>query len=172
MKGLIRRPESGPGLRAWVQSAFFLGDHQRVHLGMESGELVSTLVSATLRPGSKPSSASRLVLAKFRLSASEFTLAALRGELGRPKFDRYPNQADRMTFVEMIEQRADRVVVAPEHLRQGARCPDPNDAPSLALALACDAHCLISSDADLLGMHPFMGIEVLTPGALVARFER
>lgn len=132
----------------------------------------STLVSAALRPGSKPSVALRLVLAKFRLSASEFTLAELRGVFGRPKFDRYLNPADRMTFVEMIEQRADRVEVAPEHLRQAARCPDPNDAPFLALALACDAHCLISSDADLLGMHPFMGIEVLTPGAFVARFER
>jgi putative PIN family toxin of toxin-antitoxin system len=132
----------------------------------------STLVSAALRPGSKPSLALRLVLARFRLAASEFTLAELRGVLGRPKFDRYLNQADRMTFVEMIEQRADRVEVAPEHLRQGARCPDPNDAPFLALALACDAHCVISSDADLLGMHPFMGIEVLTPDAFLSKFER
>lgn len=131
-----------------------------------------TLVSAALRPGSKPSLALRLVLARFRLAASEFTLAELRGVLGRPKFDRYLNQADRMTFVEMIEQRADRVEVAPEHLRQGARCPDPNDAPFLALALACDAHCVISSDADLLGMHPFMGIEVLTPDAFLSKFER
>jgi hypothetical protein len=106
------------------------------------------------------------------LAASEFTLAELRGVLGRPKFDRYLNQADRMTFVEMIEQRADRVEVAPEHLRQGARCPDPNDAPFLALALACDAHCVISSDADLLGMHPFMGTEVLTPDAFLSKFER
>ncbi len=132
----------------------------------------STLVSAALRPGSKPSLALRLVLGRFRLAASEFTLAELRGVFGRPKFDRYLHRADRMAFVEMIEQCADRVDVAPEHLRQGGRCPDPKDAPFLALALACDAHCLISSDADLLGMHPFMGIEVLSPGAFVATFER
>jgi antitoxin Phd len=34
------------------------------------------------------------------------------------------------------------------------------------------SHCLISIDADLLGVHPFVGVEVLTPGAFVARFER
>jgi predicted nucleic acid-binding protein len=38
--------------------------------------------------------------------------------------------------------------------------------------VACGAHCLISSDADLLGMHPFMGIDVLSPAAFVAQLER
>lgn len=36
-------------LRGRVQSAFFLGDHQRVHLGMESGELVTLKLDARLR---------------------------------------------------------------------------------------------------------------------------
>jgi len=132
----------------------------------------STLVSAALRPGSKPSLALRLVLSRFRLPASEFTLAELRGVLGRPKFDRYLNCADRMAFVELIEQRSCRVEVDAEHLRRAAGCPDPKDLPFLALALACGADCLISSDADLLGMRPFMGIDVLSPAAFVAQFER
>ena len=45
------------------------------------------------------------------------------------------------------------------------------DAVFLALALACSARVLISSDADLLGMHPLHGVEVLTPAAFVQRLD-
>jgi hypothetical protein len=35
--------------RDFSRGAFFLGDHQRVHLGMESGELVTLKLDARLR---------------------------------------------------------------------------------------------------------------------------
>jgi predicted nucleic acid-binding protein len=44
-------------------------------------------------------------------------------------------------------------------------CRDPKDDPFLALVLACDADVLVSSDADLLVLHPWRAVPVLTPGA-------
>jgi predicted nucleic acid-binding protein len=42
-------------------------------------------------------------------------------------------------------------------------CRDPKDDQFLALALACGADVLVSSDADLRALHPWLGIPVLSP---------
>ena len=47
-------------------------------------------------------------------------------------------------------------------------CRDPLDNKFLALALASEADTLISSDEDLLVLHPWRGIPILTP----AQFDR
>ncbi len=44
-------------------------------------------------------------------------------------------------------------------------CRDPKDNPFLALVLACSADVLVSSDADLLVLHPWRGVPILTPSA-------
>jgi predicted nucleic acid-binding protein len=46
-------------------------------------------------------------------------------------------------------------------------CRDPKDNQFLALVLACDADVLVSSDADLLVLHPWQGVPILTPGAFL-----
>ena len=50
-------------------------------------------------------------------------------------------------------------------------CRDSKDNKFLALAKACDAAALISSDADLLVMHPWQGVPIMTPAAFVALLE-
>ena len=47
------------------------------------------------------------------------------------------------------------------------RCRDPKDDQFLALVRACDANVLISSDADLLVLHPWQGVPILTPAAFM-----
>ncbi len=42
-------------------------------------------------------------------------------------------------------------------------CRDPKDDKFLDLAVNGQATCLISGDADLLALHPFRGIAILTP---------
>lgn len=46
-------------------------------------------------------------------------------------------------------------------------CRDDENAKFLSLALTCQADVLISSDADLLGLHPWRGLPILTPAAFL-----
>lgn len=131
----------------------------------------STLVSAALRPGSVPSVAFRQCLARFEVAICNATLDELDRVLRRPKFNRYLPIDDRMQFVELVRLYGTPFTVLPDHLEAAQTCPDPKDAVFLALALACSARVLISSDADLLGMHPFHGVDVLTPAAFVQRLD-
>ncbi len=47
-------------------------------------------------------------------------------------------------------------------------CRDAKDVKFLALALACEAHILVSGDADLLCLQSFHGIQVRDPAAFVS----
>jgi putative PIN family toxin of toxin-antitoxin system len=44
-----------------------------------------------------------------------------------------------------------------------AGCRDPKDDKFLELAISGQATCILSSDKDLLVLHPFQGIEIVTP---------
>jgi predicted nucleic acid-binding protein len=48
-------------------------------------------------------------------------------------------------------------------------CRDPRDDKFLALAVAGHADCIITGDKDLLALHPFRGIAILTPMAYLER---
>jgi putative PIN family toxin of toxin-antitoxin system len=48
-------------------------------------------------------------------------------------------------------------------------CRDPRDDKFLELAVHGRADILITGDADLLALHPFQGIAILTPAAFLNR---
>lgn len=50
-------------------------------------------------------------------------------------------------------------------------CRDPKDDKFLELTLSGHASCIISGDDDLLVLHPFRGIPVLSPGAFLSHFQ-
>lgn len=128
----------------------------------------STLVSAALRVGSVPHRALFHALSEGEVCASEATLTELERVLLRPKFDRYQPDDVRREFAFMLRRNvrlfavseADEANVAPS-------CRDPKDSKFLALASVCSAAALISSDADLLVMHPWQGVPIITPAAFV-----
>jgi putative PIN family toxin of toxin-antitoxin system len=132
----------------------------------------STLVSAALRIGSVPYQALLEALGSWDLCASVETLAELEQVLGREKFDRYLDRASRREFVALIcrnihlfaVQNADVMAVDPP-------CRDPRDNQFLALALAAEADIVVSSDEDLLVLHPWRGIPVVTPVEFLSRFK-
>jgi len=136
----------------------------------------STLVSAALRIGSVPHQALLKALASCDVCASAETLAELEQVLDREKFDRYLDCELRRSFVAVMRrhvhlfavQDADREAVEPP-------CRDPKDnqflALALALALAAEADALVSSDEDLLVLHPWRGIAIVTPAEFLARTE-
>lgn len=119
----------------------------------------STLVSAALRVDSVPSRALLKALRECELCASEATLQELARVLSRAKFDRYLASAERDRFVDLIRTYS----VVWEVLGAVQDCRDPQDDKFLALALACNADLLVSSDDDLLTLNPYRDIPVLTP---------
>ena len=124
----------------------------------------STLVSAALRIGSVPDQVVLKALRTCEVCASVETLDELAQVLDRKKFDRYLDKESRRAFVALMRrhlrlfavQQADLAAVDPP-------CRDPGDSKFLALALASEADALVSSDEDLLVLHPWRGIPILTP---------
>jgi uncharacterized protein len=130
----------------------------------------STLVGAVLRPGSVPYQALLLVLDSCELCASAETHAELETVLARRRFAKYASMESRLAFVEIIRGAATMVEMAPSNpLDMTPICRDANDILFLALAVAAQAGVIVSSDQDLLVLHPWRGIEILTPAQFLAK---
>jgi putative PIN family toxin of toxin-antitoxin system len=128
----------------------------------------SSLIGAALRIGSSPDKALALGLLGWEVCASAETLAELEKVLERRKFDRYLSRDSRRAFVSLLRQRANvwsGWVADSSDLKPP--CRDPQDNKFLALALAVRAEVLVSSDKDLLVLHPWQGISIMTPSGFV-----
>jgi uncharacterized protein len=124
----------------------------------------STLVSAALRLGSVPYQALNVALSESDVCACAPTLAELDSVLLRSKFDRYLPVEIRTAFAALIRKRCSLFEVSAEDIANvSPPCRDPKDNVFLALCLACEADVLISSDADLLVLHPWHGLNIMTP---------
>jgi hypothetical protein len=133
----------------------------------------STLVSAALYTGSAPDQVLSMALESFDLCASVETLAELEQVLDRGKFDRYRGREARRAFVATIRRRSLLFAMELAELSDvDPPCRDSKDNIFLALALAADANLLVSSDEDLLILHPWRGIPIITPAEFVARFTK
>lgn len=129
----------------------------------------STLVSAALRVGSVPHRALAHALSRGEVCVSQATLAELEEVLMRPKFDRYQLPEVRKAFSAILRKHALLLAVsADDETKVSPQCRDPKDNQFLALIQACSADALISSDADLLVLHPWQGVPILTPVAYLA----
>ena len=139
-----------------------MSDRQRVVID------TSTLIGAVLRPNSVPRQAFLAAVRLYELCVSQATLAELREVMQRPKFDRYAPLHERLDFCVLVSERARQwdVDTTSEQVADGA-CRDVKDTKFLALSLACQAVALVSSDADLLVLHPWNGVSILTPAAFL-----
>ena len=115
----------------------------------------STIVSATLFEHSKPDRAFRRALKRGRVLLSLATLEELAEVLQREKFDRYVTLAEREEFLEALVERALFV----EPTEEIEACRDPKDDKFLELAVSGQVRCIVSSDEDLLVLHPFRGFQ-------------
>lgn len=129
----------------------------------------STLVGAVLRPNSVPRHAFLAVVRLYELCVSQVTLDELHEVMQRPKFDRYVPRQERLDFCMLVTERARLWDVDATSTRAAdGVCRDAKDAKFLALALACQAVALVSSDADLLVLHPWNKVPILTPAAFLS----
>lgn len=129
----------------------------------------STLVGAALKVGSVPHRALGMALQAGEVCVSADTLAELDAVLARDKFDRYMPKTLRLAFAAMLRQHAHHLdVTAADEAALQPPCRDPKDNQFLALAMVSSADTLVSSDGDLLCLHPWCGVQVLTPTAFLA----
>jgi putative PIN family toxin of toxin-antitoxin system len=124
----------------------------------------STLVGAMLRSESKPRQALLAVVKSHVLCVSQSTLTELHVVLQRSKFDRYAPLQTRLEFLDVVTQTAHlyEIDTASEAASLSA-CRDPKDDKFLALAMACEAMVIISSDADLLSLQRWNNIAIISP---------
>ncbi|WP_347261160.1 putative toxin-antitoxin system toxin component, PIN family [Rudaea sp.] len=119
----------------------------------------SALVSAALRVESTPALAFRKALASHEICTLPDTLQELESVLLRAKFDRYLDRGERGTFLDLYR----KFTTSCEVREIVKACRDPKDDKFLALAVSCGAGVLVSSDRDLLDLHPFRGVAIVTP---------
>ena len=122
------------------------------------------VVSALLLPRSVPRQAFGAATSRGVVLASEATAAELDDVLRRPKFDKYLPEPMRLEFFAALVLLAEEVVVHDVI----TTCRDPKDNKFLELAVSGKASHVISGDADLLVLHSFRGVAILTPQAFLA----
>ncbi len=125
----------------------------------------STVVSAALKADSVPERA--LLRAEeadiFALSAA--VDAEIAEVLNRPKFASAV-RAERRAYILDLLRGAALWFEPAIKLRE---CRDRKDDKYLELALAADADIIVSSDDDLLVLHPWRGVRILRPTAYLAQ---
>jgi putative PIN family toxin of toxin-antitoxin system len=100
-------------------------------------------------------------------------LDELREVLARDKFRRYLDDDFRQEFIRTIERNVRLCVV-----REGAglsvepSCRDMKDSKFLALAIESEAEVIVSSDDDLLVLHPWNEVRIIQPAEFLRESER
>ena len=125
----------------------------------------NALISRLLLPSSIPGRAVRKAVDNGLLLVSEATMEELADVLARPKFDRYISLEDRQQFLRLLGRLAEFVpIVYPVRA-----CRDPKDNKFLEVALNGKAAVILSGDSDLLALHPWQGIPILSPAEYLKR---
>jgi putative PIN family toxin of toxin-antitoxin system len=121
------------------------------------------LVSALLWPGSKPRLALDHAQRHGTILLSYETLREVSEVLRRERFRRYIDEDDIRLFVAALTCESEWIDVD----LQIAACRDPKDDKFLSLAVNGRATHIVTGDADLLALHPFRGIPILSPAAFL-----
>jgi len=119
----------------------------------------NALISRLLLPDSVPGRAVSKAVETGQLLVSEATMDELADVLSRPKFDRYISREDRQLFFRLLGRTAELISV----VCRIQTCRDPRDDKFLEAAVNGSASLIVSGDADLLVLHPFESISIMTP---------
>ena len=119
----------------------------------------NTMISAFLFEEGTPGRALKLALETGEVLLSLELAEELAEVLHRKKFDRYVRRKLREEFLAGIIRETTLIKVN-AIIRE---CRDPGDNKFLELAVSGKASHIITGDQDLLALHPFRGISILTP---------
>lgn len=90
---------------------------------------------------------------------SDATVEELNAVLQRKGFERYVTEEERMEFLSAFVREG----ILIEIVERVMACRDPKDDKFLELAVNGKATYIVSGDEDLLVLHPFRGIAIMTP---------
>ncbi|MGH7068401.1 MAG: putative toxin-antitoxin system toxin component, PIN family [Acetobacteraceae bacterium] len=127
----------------------------------------NVFVSAALKDKSFPALALRIVAERGTLLKSSATERQLFQVLARPELAALidPAAAD---WMREIMARAEAIAITERIFA----CRDPTDNRFLDLAVNGRADMIVSGDADLLVLNPFLGIPVVSPAVFVRGVAR
>jgi len=123
----------------------------------------NVIVSASVFSLSVPRQAVERALRNSVLLFSEGTMDELKNVLSRSKFDRYVSRDERALFLGLLSVTAEFVSI----IQLVRECRDPKDDKFLEVALNGRADVIITGDADLLAMHPWRGMAIVSGGNLL-----
>jgi uncharacterized protein len=126
----------------------------------------SALISAHLSPQSVNREAYDLACNKGVLAFSKATFHEFALTFTKEKFERYQSLEERLKMISLAEQRGQLFEVSIK-LKV---CRDPTDDMFLELAMTSEASAIITRDPDLLVLHPFEQIPILSPSDFLKMF--
>jgi putative PIN family toxin of toxin-antitoxin system len=119
----------------------------------------NVIVSALLMKKSVARDALDRARAAGEILLSLEVIEELHDVLGRPAFDRYIDEEDRLRFLALLVKEGTLVDIS----EQVKECRDPKDDKFLELAVNGEATLIVSGDKDLQELHPFRDIPILSP---------
>ena len=119
----------------------------------------NVIVSALLFNESVPGQAFFRALDQGIILTSGPLVRELNQVLNRRKFDRYISPRERDQFLATLIRDTHRVEIT----SVVSVCRDPRDNQVLELALSGNATCIVTSDDDLLVLHPFRDVAIVAP---------
>ena len=124
----------------------------------------NALISAVILPKSISAAAYDLAAEHCEIIVSKTTWLEFEAKIKKASLERYfPSTQDREAAVNAINRQVNHVMVH----SVVTDCRDPKDNPFLALALDGLADTIVSGDDDLRVLHPWRGVEILSPGDFV-----
>ena len=133
----------------------------RERLVVDTNVFISGLLSST----SHPARVVERAIEHGQLLGSTQTVRELIETLLLPKFDRYVSRQRREALLDRLAPLVEIV----EIVQRVQVCRDPKDDKFLELAVNGRANVVVTGDDDLLSLHPFRGIDILSPAAYLDR---
>jgi len=126
----------------------------------------NVVISVAVFSSLTPALSLKKMMSLGNLVFSEAVLQEYNETLSNNKFDKYISLERRLRFLETLTARGSLIkITKPIRI-----CRDPKDDKYLELAIACNATCIITGDKDLLVLHPFENIPILTPADFINQY--
>lgn len=124
------------------------------------------LVNGILISLSNPDFALKKAKNLGKILFSETTFQELEEILKRTKFDRYVSPETRREFIAKLKLESEFITIK----ETIAICRDAKDNKFLELAVSGEADFIITGDNDLLVLHPFRNIKIITVNQFLTDF--
>ena len=122
------------------------------------------LISAIIFPGDVTRQILLQGFREYRVVFSDETWDEFAVVMQRQEFERRLPLRERLLALEGIALRSE-VISVPAGVTD---CRDAKDNKFLDLALSTQASCIVTGDKDLLDLHPWRGVNILTPSDFIA----